>query len=478
MTFAPFVAHSGAMEGFVARSSSASVPLFRIDGRKHLDAWLKKPPSSSERRDFVPKWVAASEFVAKSGQVLLVPDKQGVISCVLVGVGGVDPLWQLAKLPAVLPKGKYHIADAETETEADALCTGWGLGLYNFDRYKKTKRASAQLVWPAAANRHRVQTMLEATKMGRDWINTPAEDMGPQHLSDAAKQVATACNAKFSELVGDELLTANYPSIHAVGRASHRPPRLIDITWGKSDAPKVTLVGKGVCFDSGGLDIKPADAMKLMKKDMGGAACVLAIAYAVMKLELPVRLRVLVPAVENSISGNAFRPLDVLSTRKGLTVEVGNTDAEGRLILSDALTEADSEGPELLIDVATLTGAARVALGTDLPALFCNSDEVVAEVMNAAAGELDPMWRLPLHKPYRRLLDSKVADLNNVSSGSYAGAITAALFLQEFVSPKTPWMHIDSMAFNLETLPGRPFGGETFGLRTLVRLLENRYGRK
>jgi leucyl aminopeptidase len=238
------------------------------------------------------------------------------------------------------------------------------------------------------------------------------------------------------------------------------------------------LVGKGVCFDTGGLDIKPADAMKLMKKDMGGAASVLALAYAVMKMKLPIRLRVLVPAVENSISGNAFRPLDVLQTRKGLTVEVGNTDAEGRLILCDALTEADSDNPELLIDMATLTGAARVALGTDLPALFCNSDELATQLLTVANDERDPMWRLPLHKPYRRMLDSKVADLNNVSSGSYAGAITAALFLQEFVSPKTPWLHIDTMAFNLEPQPGRPYGGDTLGVRALLRLLELRYGTK
>lgn len=466
------------MEGFVARSSSASVPLYRIDGRKHLDTWLKTSPSGNERRDFVPRWVTASEFVAKAGQVLLVPDKHGALSCILVGVAGIEPLWQVAKLPALLPKGKYHLADDVAPTEADALCLGWGLGLYTFDRYKKTRRSAAQLVWPTTADRHRVQTLVEAISMGRDWINTPAEDMGPEQLSHAAQRVARECDATFNEVVGEALIRENYPAIHAVGRASHRAPRLIEFTWGKLDAPKVTLVGKGVCFDTGGLDLKPADAMKLMKKDMGGAACVLALAYAVMKLELPVRLRVLIPAVENSVAGNAFRPLDVLSTRKGLSVEVGNTDAEGRLVLSDALTEADGDSPELLIDMATLTGAARVALGTDLPALFCNSDELATQLLEVSNAESDPLWRLPLHKPYRRLLDSKVADLNNVSSGSYAGAITAALFLQEFVSAKTPWIHIDSMAFNLETQPGRPFGGETFGVRALLRLLETRYARK
>lgn len=466
------------MEGFVARSSSTSVPVYRIDGRKHLDTWLKNAPGGNERRAFVPRWVAASEFAAKGGQVLLVPDKQGALSCVLLGVAGVEPQWQLAKLPTVLPKGKYHVADDVSSAEADALCLGWGLGLYVFDRYKKTKRSAAQLVWPAGVDRHRVQTLVEAISMGRDWINTPAEDMGPEQLSHAAQHVARTCNATFNEIVGDALIAKNYPAIHAVGRASHRDPRLIDFTWGKPDAPKVTLVGKGVCFDTGGLDLKPADAMKLMKKDMGGAASVLALAYAVMKLELPIRLRVLIPAVENSVAGNAFRPLDVLSTRKGLSVEVGNTDAEGRLVLCDALAEADSESPELLIDMATLTGAARVALGTELPALFCNSDELATQVLELSNAESDPLWRLPLHKPYRRLLDSKVADLNNVSSGSYAGAITAALFLQEFVSAKTPWVHIDTMAFNLETQPGRPYGGETLAVRALLRLLETKYAGK
>jgi leucyl aminopeptidase len=252
----------------------------------------------------------------------------------------------------------------------------------------------------------------------------------------------------------------------------------VDFTWGDPDAAKVTLVGKGVCFDSGGLDIKPAEAMRLMKKDMGGAACVLAIAHAVMQLQIPIRLRVLIPAVENSISADAFRPLDVLNTRKGLTVEVGNTDAEGRLVLSDALTEADSEKPALIIDMATLTGAARVALGTELPALFSSSDEVANELLAVAERVQDPMWRLPLHKAYRRLLESKVADLSNVSAGAYAGAITAALFLQEFVSPKTPWVHIDTMAFNLEALPGRPYGGEVLAMRAVVSYLEQRFANK
>jgi leucyl aminopeptidase len=370
------------------------------------------------------------------------------------------------------------LGDCSSPEEANALCLGWGLGGYQFDRYKKSKRPEAALVWPSGVDKARITAFVEAAALGRDLINTPAEDMGPDGLAAAAKAVASAGGATYRELVGKALLEHNYPSIHAVGRAASRPPRLLDLTWGDPNAEKVTLVGKGVCFDSGGLDIKPAEAMKLMKKDMGGAACVLAIAKAVMHLQLPIRLRVLIPAVENSISADAFRPLDVLNTRKGLTVEVGNTDAEGRLILSDALTEADSEKPALIIDMATLTGAARVALGTELPALFSSSDEVANDLLSTGLREQDPLWRLPLHKPYRRLLESKVADLSNISAGPYAGAITAALFLQEFVSAKTPWVHIDTMAFNLEALPGRPYGGEVLAMRAVVGYLEQRFGKR
>jgi leucyl aminopeptidase len=468
------------MEGFAARTSGADTPIFRIAGKKQLDRWLASFPgltASKERSKFVKAWIDTSEFVAKPGQHLLVPDKDGRSWAVLVGVNEEDVLWQCARLPFVLPRGKYSLADCESAEEATALCCGWGLGTYQFDRYKRGKRIEALLVWPALADKQRVTAIVEAAKLGRDLINTPAEDMGPDALASVAKAVAAEGGASYREIVGQALLEQNFPSIHSVGRAAAKAPRLIDFTWGKPDAPKVTLVGKGVCFDTGGLDIKPADAMKLMKKDMGGAACTLAIAKAVMQLRLPVRLRVLIPAVENNISGNAFRPLDVLNTRKGFTVEVGNTDAEGRLVLSDALTEADSERPSLIIDIATLTGAARVALGTELPALFSSSDEVAGDLLAVAERERDPMWRLPLHKPYRRLLESKVADLSNVSAGPYAGAITAALFLQEFVSPKTPWVHIDSMAFNIESLPGRPYGGEVLTMRAIVSYLEQRFGK-
>lgn len=471
------------MEGFAARTSGDSTPIYRFTSKKQFDQWLTGgaaapsgfPSGGKERSKFVKTWAEAAGFAAKPGQLLLVPDKDGELGAALVGVGNEETVWQCARLPSVLPRGRYSFADCESAHEATALCVGWGLGTYHFDRYKKGKRIEAALTWPALADKTRVTALVDAAKLGRDLINTPAEDMGPDALAAAAKLVATEGGATYREVVGDALLEHNYPSIHAVGRASVRAPRLVDFVWGDPSAPKVTLVGKGVCFDTGGLDIKPAEAMRLMKKDMGGAASVLAIAKAVMQLKLPIRLRVLIPAVENSIAGNAFRPLDVLATRKGLTVEVGNTDAEGRLVLSDALTEADSERPALIIDMATLTGAARVALGTELPALFTPDDEVATGLLEAATAVADPFWRMPLHKSYRRLLESKVADLSNVSSGPHAGAITAALFLQEFVGAKTPWVHIDTMAFNLEPLPGRPYGGEVLGMRAILHYLERRF---
>ncbi len=306
----------------------------------------------------------------------------------------------------------------------------------------------------------------EAIGLVRDLVNTPAADMGPAQLAEAARDLAKRHRGKCTVLVGDTLLKRNYPAVHAVGRAAAEEPRLIDLRWG-SKGPKVTLVGKGVCFDSGGLDLKPAAGMKLMKKDMGCAAHVLGLASLIMAEKLPLQLRVLVPAVENAVSGNAFRPLDVLQTRKGLTVEVGNTDAEGRLVLCDALAEADSEKPDLLIDFATLTGAARVALGPDLPAMFCNDDKLAGLILRHGAVEGDPVWRLPLHKGYRPGLESKVADLNNISNSPYGGAITAALFLENFVSPGTRWAHFDIMAWNVATRPGRPEGGEAMGLRAV-----------
>jgi leucyl aminopeptidase len=310
----------------------------------------------------------------------------------------------------------------------------------------------------------------EAIFLGRDLINTPAGDLLPSGLAQAAEDLAKRHGAEFREIVGADLLSMGYPAIHAVGRASADAPRLIDIGWGSLAHPRVTLVGKGVCFDSGGLDIKPAAGMQLMKKDMGGAAAVLALAHMIMAADLKLRLRVLVPAVENAIAGNAFRPLDVLGTRKGLTVEVGNTDAEGRLILADALTEADSEKPALLIDCATLTGAARVALGPELPALFARQDALADRLLGCGRAVADPLWRLPLWPGYRKTLDSKVADLSSTGESALHGAITAALFLAEFVDPATQWVHLDIYAWNAKTRPGRPEGGEPSAVRALYEL--------
>jgi leucyl aminopeptidase len=423
----------------------------------------------------VERWADATRFAAEPGKLLLVPDERGRLGRVVVGMAG-DALWALASCPDALPEGVYAVEGVGDGAQATRMALGWALGSYAFTRYKKRERGFARLEWPAAADRARVEAVAEGIALARDLINTPAEDMGPPQLAAAAEALAARRGARCRVIVGDALLAENYPAIHMVGRAADRAPRLIDMVWGDESAPKVTLVGKGVCFDSGGLDLKTASGMRQMKKDMGGAATLMGLAQAVMALNLPVRLRLLVPAVENSVSGNAFRPLDVIHTRKGITVEVGNTDAEGRLILCDALAEACGEAPSLLIDMATLTGAARVALGPDLPALFCNDDALAADLLGAGAAEGDPLWRLPLWQPYREMLKSPVADINNVSDSGFAGAITAALYLAEFVPASVPWAHIDTYAWNQKNRPGRPEGGEALALRALLALIERRGG--
>jgi leucyl aminopeptidase len=422
------------------------------------------------------RWAEATGFKAEPEQVVLIPDESGGLARVVVGWNPAEPLWALAALPNQLPEGNYMLADAPHDA-ATALTLGWALGGYEFARYKTRKRGWARLVWPADADRSLVERLAEATFLARDLINTPAEHMGPADLAATAAQLADKHHAFYRAVVGDALLAENYPTIHAVGRAAApgREPRLVDVRWGDPAAPKVTLVGKGVCFDTGGLDLKPASGMRLMKKDMGGAATILGLADAVMTAHLPVRLRVLVPAVENAVAGNAIRPLDIVKTRKGLTVEIGNTDAEGRLILCDALAEADSEKPTLLIDFATLTGAARTALGPDLPALFTNDDALAEDLLRAGKAQSDPLWRLPLWRDYRGMYKSKIADLNNVSESPYAGAIQAALYLEEFVSSPTPWAHIDTFAWNATSRPGRPEGGEALGLRAAYAMIAARF---
>ncbi|MGD9650711.1 MAG: M17 family metallopeptidase, partial [Dongiaceae bacterium] len=355
------------------------------------------------------------------------------------------------------------------------LALGWALAQYQFDRYKKSTPRRAKLAWPKGVDRAKITALAESIFMARDLINTPANDMGPENLAAAAKKVAKENRAAYKEIIGGQLLKNNYPLIHAVGKASSQAPRLVDISFGPAKAPKVTLVGKGVCFDTGGLDLKNADGMKLMKKDMGGGALALGLFDALVKSKLPIRLRLLLPIVENSVAGNAFRPLDIIPSRKGLNVEIGNTDAEGRLILADALTEADQEKPDLLIDFATLTGAARIALGAEIPAVFSNRQNLAIDLASKAMEIYDPLWPLPLWNNYRKMLKSKFADLNNAPEGGYGGAITAALFLQEFVSKKTPWIHIDTMAWNQSDSPGRPLGGEAMGLRAVYEFLVERY---
>jgi leucyl aminopeptidase len=441
-----------------------AVPITPVS-RKEFKAWLKAQPAALRH------WVEGHRFEPKSGDFLILPEKRGGLGGVLLGVGEGPDIWSWGDLPSKLPAGRYRIAVDQTVAVANAAALGWGLGSYRFTRYRKPTGKLADLVWPQAAERARVRNAIEATWMVRDLVNTPAEDMGPGELAEAARELAKQHKATFRVTVGDDLLKKGYRTIHAVGRASTRPPRLIDLRWGNR-GPKLTLVGKGVCFDSGGYDLKNAQGMQGMKKDMGGAAHVLALGRMIMSANLPVRLRVLVPAVENLVSGNAFKPMDIIKTFKGLTVEIGNTDAEGRLILCDALAEADSENPDLIVDFATLTGAARVALGTDLPALFCNDDATAEWLLAAGRTVDDPLWRLPLHKPYAKQLKSKIADMNNISSGGQGGAITAALFLKAFVSDATPWIHIDLMAANASHRPGRPEGGEAMALRALFTMVE------
>ena len=423
-------------------------------------------------------WCQVSGFSGQAGKICVVPDAAGKIAKVLVGRPEKIGTWTLAALPKTLPTGTYALADNFSSETATKLYLGWQLGNYSFDRYKLTKvgpRSTLQA--PENANLTYAKATTEATYLVRDLITTPSNNMGPDQLEETARGLADRYDARITVIAGGDLVVENYPMIYAVGKASTRVPRLIDLRWGDPKAKTITLVGKGVCFDSGGLDIKSATGMRLMKKDMGGAAQVLGLAQMIMEVGLPVNLRVLIAAVENSIAGNALRPLDILTSRKGTTVEVGNTDAEGRLVLADALWEASSEDPDLLIDCATLTGAARVALGTELPAFFCNHHQTTTALLNAGLSLDDPLWNLPLHNAYRSMLDSSVADMNNIANASYGGSITAALFLQEFVQTDVIWVHVDFMAYNLRSLPGRPEGGEAMGMRALFELIKQRVAR-
>ena len=419
-------------------------------------------------------WLAATDFRAKPDSHALIPSADGGIAEVVIGVKSADDVYALAHLPLALPAGDYFVAGHHDTLDEFAALSSWALGSYQFTRYKKPQRSPANLIVAASETLARVEKNLAAATLIRDLVNTPTEDMGPQHLSDVAKGLAKEFGAAFREWVGDDLPAHNFPAIHAVGRASHRPPRLIELIWGDERNPRVAIVGKGVCFDTGGLDIKGADGMRHMKKDMGGGAHALGVAQLIMAMNLPLRLHMLVPAVENAISGNAYRPGEVVASRKGLNIEIGNTDAEGRVILADALTFAAESKPEIIIDFATLTGAARVALGPELPALFANRDEWAAALIHASHEQQDPLWRMPLWQPYNDMIKSSIADIIN-TGGAQAGAVTAALFLEHFVPREQAWMHLDLFAWNLKARPGRPEGGEAQTLRAVVAMLETRY---
>jgi leucyl aminopeptidase len=421
------------------------------------------------------EWLSSTGFTGEDGQLAVMPDEKGSLSRVFFGMGNsrqrTDP-FAFGKLARALPQHVYRVEGSLPEGRLAALA--WLLESYRFDAYRKAGPPPAQLVCPSEVDRDQVLAAAAAHFLVRDLVNTPSSDMGPHDLELAARRVAEEHKAKLRVIDGREL-DKGFPMIAAVGRASTRAPRLIDFTWGRGRDPKVTIVGKGVCFDTGGLDIKPSAGMLLMKKDMGGAAHALALANLVMRAKLPVRLRVLIPAVENAIAGNAFRPGDVLRSRKGITVEIGNTDAEGRLVLADALALGDEESPDLMIDFATLTGAARIALGPDLPPFYTGDDAFAGSIARHAEAENDPLWRMPLWDPYYSMIESSIADINNAGEGGLGGSITAALFLKRFVERSATYVHLDVFAWTPTAKPGRPKGGEAQGVRALFAAIRQRY---
>jgi leucyl aminopeptidase len=455
---------------FETAPASSAIPI-TFASKANWDAIRTTLPA--EARQFAD----ANGFAAKPGKCLILPSADGAIAQVIFGIEDEsaksrDP-FRAGALPGLLPAGTYRFANAPHDARMAALA--FALGSYRFGRYRKVDHPEVRLVAPDGVDAAELTRMAGAASLARDLINTPSNDMGPAELEAAASDVAKRFGAKFSCVAGEEL-AKNFPLIHAVGMASTRAPRLIDFGWGDAAHPKVTLVGKGVCFDTGGLDLKPSSGMLIMKKDMGGAANVLALAQMVMDAKLKLRLRVLIPAVENAVAGNAFRPLDIFKSRKGITVEIGNTDAEGRLILADALALADEEKPELLVDFGTLTGAARTALGPDLPPFYTNDETLAADVARLARQENDPLWRMPLWPAYDSWLDSKVANITNAPSSAFAGSIVCALFLQRFVEAARSWLHVDMYGWTPSAKPGRPEGGECQAARAIYKLLSERYG--
>ena len=451
---------------YISASSNAT-PVYSVDPSS-LAGWLASASDSARR------WVNASGFDGAAGSHVLIPDGHGDLAAVLAGRRADDRLWALAHLPGVLPAGDYELHTQWPDDAVERALIGWGLGCYRFDRYKRQPAIQANLVLPERLSAS-VTALVEASCFVRDLVNTPALDLGPAELAAAARDLATAHGAAFEEIAG-ERLEREFPAIHVVGQASSRPPRLIRMQWGDPEAPALALVGKGVVFDTGGLDIKPGAGMVLMKKDMGGAAHVLGLARIIMTLGLKVNLRVYIPAVENAIAGNAYRPSDIIRTRNGTTVEIGNTDAEGRVVLADALTLACEEGAERVIDFATLTGAARVALGEDLPPLYARDTAAARTLQDLSFDLEDPLWHMPLFEGYRGQIQPPLADLSNTGTSKFGGSLTAALFLDHFVASDRDWMHLDIYAWNLGDRPGRPAGGEAQSLRTVWSWLQANYG--
>ncbi len=457
--------------------------IFIIDKQKPAcPIWALKPDEVSAWQEAHTgrhkAWLISNKFSGQRGDVLLLPDEAGAIDGVLLGLGTQPDVFALADLPPLLPEKTYRLLCAHDEVTRHAAFA-WGVGTYQFTHYKKAKVQDwPRLMIDSEAEKTALMTQLDAVFLTRDLINIPANDMTPSILQARSEALASACGAVCRVLCGDALIAQNYPLIHAVGRAAKDPPRMIELIWGDPSHPKVTLVGKGVCFDTGGLNLKPGGSMALMKKDMGGAATALGLAQAIMQEKLPVRLRVLIGAVENAIGADAFRPGDVLPSRKGLTVEIGNTDAEGRLVLADLLAEACDEHPDLLIDFATLTGAARVALGPELMPFYTHDDALAQNLMQAGTYVNDPLWRMPLWAGYDGWLASKIADVNHITpaDGGMAGSITAALFLARFVSPQTRWVHFDIYGWNNKARCGHPIGGEAHALRAVLHILRESYG--
>ncbi len=448
-----------------AKTKPSEAKLVRFVGN---DALEDLPQSDKQ-------WALANNFSGKAGSVLLIPDaKDHSVASALLGTGDNTNPFCAGALAKNLPEGIWRL-EPNQNMDLRLATIGFLLGAYRFDTYKKHSRTRPKLLLDGSLTRSEIISQVEASWLVRDLVNTPASDMGPDQIETAARTIAKPAKATIKVVRGDDLLTKKFPMIHAVGRASAVPPRLIDMAWGDKKAPKLTLVGKGVAFDTGGLDIKPASSMRNMKKDMGGAANVLGLAKMIMEAKLPVRLRVLIPAVENSISGDAFRPGDILTSRKGLTVEIGHTDAEGRLVLADALALACEEKPDLVIDMATLTGAARVALGPELAPFYTNDEDLAGSLDEASAAQRDPLWRMPLWQNYNTPLASKVADLNNVTTDGFAGSITAALFLQRFVTEEVSWAHFDIFAWTPTPKLHAPVGGEAQAIRALFAAIQNRY---